>query len=114
MTKTPSEPVFKKIVRDVVREEIKPVEANLENKFLAFKTEILTAFENKAEEILAGVAKMRDEIITSNDQIAGEIKTMREENAISSDKVRVVNELDERVEKLEKIHSSNGHQHHFA
>ena len=103
MTKVPSEPVFKKMIREVVREELKP-------EFEVFKIDILSAVEKIGERNLAEVAKMRDEVITSNDSVAGEIKTMREEQELLNARSAKINEIEDQVENLRKIHPHNFHQ----
>lgn len=103
MVKTPGEPVFKKIIREIVREEIKP-------ELEIHKIEILSAFEKFGEKILVGVAQMRDEIITSNDKVAGEIRTMREEQTLLNARSAKINDIEDEVEKLRNIHPHNSHQ----
>ena len=110
MTKTPSEPVFKKIIREVVREEFKPIEDRLDSKFEVFKIDLLNAVEKIGERNLAEVAKMRDETVTSNDKVAGEIETMRREQTLLNARSAKINDIEDEVEKLQKIHPQNSHQ----
>lgn len=59
--------------------------------------------------LLTGVAQMRDEIITSNDKVAGELKTLREEQTLLNGRTVKINEIENRVEKLEEIHHHGPH-----
>lgn len=91
----PSDGVFKKIVREVVKEEITPV---LEE----FKIDILHAVDQKNDKVVNEITIMKDEIV-------GEIKDMREDHEIVKGRHAQILAHDDRIEKLEKIHPQGHH-----
>ncbi len=101
----PDETVIKKIVREVVKEELKPFDL----KFVSFKNEIIAAVRETNEKLFERVEKIRDETITSNDKVAGEIKTMREEQEMLNGRTAKINDVDNRVDRLEQIHPNCQH-----
>jgi len=136
------ENVIKKIVREVIKGELKPFDSKLagidnkfvgidnkfvgidnklvtidnrldgiDNKFLSFKNEIISAVEKANEKLLEQVVKIKDETITSNDKIAGEIKTMREEQVMLNGRTAKINKIEDEVESLKQIHPNGQHQY---
>lgn len=94
--------IIKSIVREVVREELKTVEAGLMAKmdraFSDFRTEIMLAFR-----------EMMNELTTMKLEILGELKTVREEQAILNGRSAKINDIEDKMEKLEKIHPGFTH-----
>jgi hypothetical protein len=96
------EPVFKQVVRTVVREELAPVEKRLNQRmdrgFSDFRNEIGQRFK----EFKNDLASMKDEIVT-------ELQTSREESTMHKGQHDRFDEIERRVEKLEDIHPKGQH-----
>lgn len=100
---------IKKIVREVVREELAPVEQRfdqkLDYKFALFENKIIEGVQKLLYEFRSDLTKMKLEIV-------GEIQDFREENTIvdlKNQHQRIIN-MDESIEKLQKIHPQYTHQ----
>lgn len=87
--------VIKKVVRDVVKEELK---SGLDS----FKLDLLEAIEEKNYNLRSDVAKMKDEIV-------GELKTIHEEQTMLNGRTAKINQIEDQVEKLEDIHPQGQH-----
>lgn len=94
--------VLKKIVREVVKEELTPFEQKLDLKFARFKEEIISSLKEL-------VAEYRNDVVQMKDEFVGEMRAMREEQTMLNRRTSQINEIDDRVEKLETIHPH--HQH---
>ncbi len=55
------------------------------------------------------IQQHRNEMLTMKDEIVGEIKAMREEQISHQGQHQELNDLPERVERLEKIHPAGSH-----
>lgn len=99
MNNKPTNGVFKNIVREVVREELAPVESRLEKKFegLLLQTErrVLQTLDEKIDNTFI---KYKDEVLTGLDKVMGGLQTIREENAAHQ---MQHNRIDERLESIE-------------
>ena len=104
--KKPTETVFKNIVREVVREEIKPVEERLikglDIKFSQFKDEIIFSIKAMLTDFRSEMAGMKDEIISEL------VKSREETTILKGDHQRVL-DLEDKMEDLEKIHPQGQH-----
>lgn len=105
----PSGNVIKKIVREVVKEELKPikgvlgkVEERMERRFFNLESRF-GKLEDKVETYFR---KFRDEVLTSLDPIMGEIKAVREEQAAHTLNHEDIND---RLDTLESIHPAGQH-----
>lgn len=98
---TASNNVFKTIVRDVVKEELAPVNRRFESVDRRFDS-----VEEKLERIEIAFQKFRNDIINHIDHFVGEIKTYREEQTINAGQHQ---RFDDRLETLEKIHPQGKH-----
>lgn len=102
----PRENVIKKIVRDVVREEMVPVEKRitdeLDTKLETFQENIIEAIGKKNDSLRSDIATMKDEIV-------GELKKVREEQTVLNGKSEKVNDLETRIEVLEALHPEGQH-----
>src|SRR3989344_3296731 len=91
---------FKSIVREVVKEELAPVEKRLSKKidenFFDFKEEIIGSIKK----IMSG---FKNDLISIKVEIMGELKANREQQTILNNRSMMINDLEERVEELEKI-----------
>ncbi|MBI4067487.1 hypothetical protein HY407_03815 [Candidatus Gottesmanbacteria bacterium] len=95
--------VFKKIVREVVRDEILPVEkrlnARMDIKLEGFKEEIVSEVKGLLTKLRSDFAKMKDEIV-------GELKGMREEFTMHQGQH---DEIKDRLDKTDAIHPLGRH-----
>lgn len=128
MTKNPalpSESTFKKLTREVVKEELAPFRKEFNNnlndfrkefnskldnfknefnnKLTDFKFDILKEFEKISDRQSDKIQKLTNQILTSEDKIMGELKTAREEREILSVQHHRIIDHEERLEKLEKV-----------
>jgi hypothetical protein len=98
---TPTNNVFKTMVHTVVREELAPVEQRLNRrmdlKFEELKEDVVDSVKNIMGQFRNDIATIKDEIIT-------ELKAVREEQTILSSQHSRVVDLEEKMEKLERIH----------
>lgn len=104
--KKPTETVFKNIVREVVREEIKrelvPTRDGIRAEIISFKEEIL-------REVREMMKKFRSDFATMKDEIIGELVKSREETTILKGDHQRVLDLEDKMEDLEKIHPQGQH-----
>lgn len=105
---TASNNVFQTIVRDVVKEELVPVNKrfdSIDRKFDSVDRRF-DGIEEKLEQIEDTFQKFRNDIIDHIDHFVGEIKTYREEQTINAGQHQ---RFDDRLETLEKIHPRGQH-----
>lgn len=104
--KNPTETVFKNMVREVVREEIKkeiaPVRSEIKRDFILFKDEVLGEVRELMKKFRSDLAGMKDEIL-------GELVKFREETTILRGDHQRVLDLEDQVEDLERIHPQGQH-----
>lgn len=98
----PTDTVLKKIIRDVVKEEVK-------DQFDNFEVKIDAKFEKMTDKLVETVTKIRDETITSNDKVANLLKTDHEEHDILNERSKKINKLEDDVEKLKSLHPHGQH-----
>ena len=89
------EPVIKKIIRDVVREEVTPV---IGQQLSSFEEKILNYFEM----FRSDMAKLKGEIVK-------ELETARQEQTILAGKADQINDIETEVEQLKAIHPKFTH-----
>lgn len=91
----PTDNLFRKITRVIVKDEINTALASFESR-------LLEAFDKKLYEMRSDNAKMKD-------QIVGELQTIRDEmSALNAQHQRVLDH-EGRLENLEKIHPQGIH-----
>ncbi len=97
---------FRKIVKAAVTEELQPALEFQQNN-------ILRAIDKKNERLLEAIDQknynLRSDIAKMKDEIVGELKTVRQEQALLSTQHQRVLNHEERLEKLEKIHPQGHH-----
>lgn len=76
--------------------------------------ELFEAYGIRLEERILGriethMFEQRSDIATMKDEIVGELKTIREEQTILNGRSAKINDIEERVEKLEEIHPQSQH-----
>lgn len=121
--------VFTSIVRDVVEEQLTPVKSSLreltnKTQDLTNKTQELTIKVNVIEKrmdnldermysvednVKKAIVEYSDKILTGQDQIMGELQTIRQEQTMHQGQHDDLNSLPDRVETLEKIHPHGQH-----
>lgn len=114
---TPTNNIFKTIVRTVVREELAPVETRLnekiDRKFEQFEERLdsrFLAFEERMDEKLDNsFRKYRDDVMKGIDKVMGELQTIRQEQTMHQGQHQDFHEVETRVEKLEEIHPQGQH-----
>ena len=108
-SKTPTENVFKTIVREVVKEEI--VDLATKRELAELRSELKTDFIFFKRDILLGVEEMfrkyRDELSTKLDSFIKEIREHRDEDA--GHKI-THNDINEDLLKFKQIHPNYQHQ----
>lgn len=107
MVKNSNEPVIKKIIRDVVREEIKPIE----NRLDSIENKIDKGFDIFLDRLEKYFFNFRSDMAKIQDKIVGEIQNFREENTILELKGqhhRLI-QAEEEIENLKNIHPKNQH-----
>jgi hypothetical protein len=107
MTQAPpnfDEPVFKQMVRTVVRAELAPVEERLSQRmdrgFSEFRNEIDRRFK-----------EFKNDLVTMKDQIVKELQMSREESTIHKGQHDRFDDVEHRLEDLEQMHKRDGHVH---
>lgn len=107
-----SDTVIKKIVRDVVHEEIKPLENGLSTLSVQVNS-IENKIDKKFDLFLDKLEKyffdFRSDMAKVQDTIAGELKTNRDEQVILNGRSAKINQIEDDVEKLQKIHPNYTH-----
>lgn len=107
--KKPNGNVFKTVVRSVVREELGKFEEQVEKQFHKIderfdKNE--SWLERLDQKIDSTFRRYRDDILTKLDEMMGELKAIREEQAAQ---LGLHRDVEERVENLETIHPHGQH-----
>ncbi len=96
------EPVFKQMVRTVVREELAPVEERLNQRmdrgFSEFRIEMDQRFK-----------EFKNDLVAMKDQIVKELQTSREESTIHKGQHNRFDDVERRLEKLEQVHPHGRH-----
>ena len=88
-------PAFKKIIRDVVREEVTPV---IGQQLISFEEKILKYFET-----------FRSDMVKLKGEIVKELETARQEQTILAGKADQINDIETEVEQLKAIHPKFTH-----
>lgn len=83
--------VFKKVVREVVKEELQGTEKKLKNELQGIEERLDRKIDNSFQ-------KYKDEVVTGLDQVMGELQTIREEFTMHQGQHE---EINERLEQLE-------------
>jgi hypothetical protein len=95
------EPAFKWMVREVVEEVTRP-------QFAAAQKETQRQFETFKVDFRAAVQRMvqefKDDIVKIKDEIVAELQASREESTIHKGQHERFDEIEQRIEKLERIH----------
>lgn len=84
---------------------------SVDKRFEIFELRIVLAFNRKMDEIKDYMVEQRSEIASIKDEIMGELKIIREEQTILNGRSAKINQIEDRMEDLEKIHP---HGHHLA
>lgn len=84
------------MIKSVVREEMQSFGVDLKNEIIDAVKDVLTGFRN--------------DMVSLKDEIVGELKTNREEQTMLNGRTMKINNIESRVEKLEKIHPQGTHQ----
>lgn len=98
--------VFQNIVRDVVKEELKPVKEDINLlktrvNTLNLKVNALDLKMDSVEDNLKDTFREYvDKVLVSQDQVMGELKTIRQEQIMHQGQHDDLNGLPEKVEKL--------------
>ena len=77
-------------------------EKTMKNEFSAHKIARELRLDNQQEQTKELITGFKDEILGAVDGVMHEIETMRQENIISTDMKRQVNEHEERLETVEE------------
>lgn len=93
-----SDPAIKKIIREVVKEELSPLEKRLADTIVEQVTQVVKTYRND-------VNKMKDEIV-------GELQKFREETSVLDLKRqhKRLLDIDKDVDQLKDIHPNFTHQ----
>lgn len=93
---------MKSVIREVVKEELKPVEDRLSKRFDVFEDKIITGVKSLLVEFKNDLIQMKLEIL-------GELQKTREEQVLLNARSAKINKIEDDVESLKKIHPKFSH-----